>query len=693
MTLRSNNDLRMQDFANSPYHRPQDSVVTVPGGSALPYDVDEDGSWSESGEETFVQKPSLRRRRTVLSLAVIAFTIGALMIVLSSPYSNEFLAPGPLSSSHAQLLAGHGADRCAACHSAGTSSAFGWLAHAFSGASNKMTQSELCLECHKSTINEAFALNPHSVAQSELAKKTGKFKNASFTSNLSMPPLSAENEIACNACHREHKGLTDLKAMTDAQCQSCHQENFHSFESDHPEFTSWPKPSRQKIAFDHSTHFGKHFPSKNTTFDCQQCHLDDAYQNAKIQAPFELACASCHEQRITDSVADGFAFFSLPMLDMKAIEGQSMHVASWPSSAVGAFDGPLPAAMRMLLMADPDARPILESKNSSFDFSDFDPASENDVREAVTLVWSIKRLLHELSLNGKAALKRRMDLVLERNVDEAELGGMFAGLDERTFAAAARRWLPKLSPEIEEKFGGVIKTSVSELARPQQPLARLRLQQQLAENPLAGGAIKQALADESRIIIREAVERPQEVRPAIVVMEDSAARTGWIRDDRLLRLAYRPQGHQDDFLKHWIDIALTTPNAESNDATAALFKSLTEMSSVGNCRYCHTLKRSDDQTFVMNWKASRRDGSIGQFTSFSHRPHLIQPGLQDCSHCHQMDSTVSNNDSFASLDQMDYRSNFKPILKSNCASCHQKGLTSNSCTTCHDYHVGSHKSQ
>jgi hypothetical protein len=697
MTLKSNDDIhKMQDFADSDYHRPHDPQVTIPAGPPQPYDIKEDGSWEE-GDVQVIKRSSLRRRRTVLTWSVIAFTIGSLMIVLSSPYSKEFLAPGPLNSSHAQLLAGQGADRCAACHSGSTSSAFGWVAHAFSGASNKLTQSELCLECHKSTMNEQFALNPHNVDPSELSKKSATFRNASFVSNLALPPVSSDNEIACSACHREHKGNLDLKAMTDSQCQSCHSENYHSFEDDHPEFTNWPQPSRQQIAFDHSTHSGKHFPSKNTSFDCSQCHLDDAYKNAKIQAPFEQACASCHEKSIVDSGMDGFALFALPVLDMKAIEAQDLDVASWPLAATGGFDGPLPAAMRLLLMADPDANLVLATKPNSFDFSDFDPDSESDVAEAVTLVWSIKRLLYDLSLNGGPAMNRRLDLALGREVDAAKVNKMLAGLDAPSFAAAARRWLPSLGKEVKAKFGSN-EVGASWSANQHNYLARMKFQEQLAENPLSGGG----QVDVSASAVRAAndvpqlpvVSAPSEVAILHVNRNESAGfRSGWMRDDRTLQIAYRPAGHDDEFLKHWIEMVLANPNADTSVATGALYESLTEVSSIGNCRYCHTLKRNEDQSLVMNWKASRRDGAVGQFTNFSHRPHLIQPELQDCSHCHRMDSSVSNNESFTSLDQLDYRSNFSPIEKANCSKCHQKGLTTNSCTTCHNYHVGGHKSQ
>ena len=146
VTLKPNNEKKLQDFSFQQYHRPNDPTVEIPSGLAKPWPIRENGTWDLSEEEPTLTRPSLRRRRTVLTACVIAFTIGSLLIIFSSPHSKEFLVPGPLHSSHAQLLAGQGADRCAACHSAGaTSSTFGWIAHAFSGASDEHTQSQLCL--------------------------------------------------------------------------------------------------------------------------------------------------------------------------------------------------------------------------------------------------------------------------------------------------------------------------------------------------------------------------------------------------------------------------------------------------------------------------------------------------------------------------------------------------------------------
>lgn len=729
MNQKPDDQYLVQDSRKSKYDRPNDPFVEVPAGPVRPYRKLVDGSFGSSEEDQLARKPSLRRRRFVLSICFTAFTVGSLLILLSSPYSNGILAPGPLHSSHAQLLAVQGTDRCSACHTAAASSLTGWIAHAFSGASSNVTQSQLCLECHTDSMDSQFALNPHNVDPAVLAARSDKSTKATLLAGFKISPVDSNNEIACSACHREHKGNQDLKALTDAQCQTCHQENYHSFETDHPDFTNWPEASRQNIAFDHTSHSFKHFPGAKEVFDCKRCHMDDNFNDVKTQVPFEKACASCHEQGIIDSGLDGFALVSLPMLDMRAIEAAKLDVQSWPVAATGDFDGQISPAMRTLLMADEAAKEVLLRRSPSFEFSDLDPDVNSDVQDAVTLVWSVKRLLHGLAVDGKFELIQRLEKVLDRTVDEAKMSLLIEGLDASAFAAAGRRWLPYLDQEMRAGFGNPpVSDDVADLYSAQRSLARINPQDELAENPLSSGVANEGKASANLKLSLEldagsslaesrketAADEPPASRTEIEMPRTSSGaakspgqvpifdgkrkmkddiRSGWIRDDQNFSILYRPAGHDDLLLKHWIDAVTATPNADLKPEMKELFASLTSSNSIGNCRYCHTVKRRDDQSLVMNWKAERRDPSLGQFTSFSHRPHLIQPELKDCTHCHQMNSEVSNAASFASLNECDYQSNFHALSKSACVKCHQKGLTSNSCTLCHGYHVGGHKSQ
>lgn len=754
---------KLQDFHQSTYHYPDGSVD--PGGDALPVS-------------------SVRSKRRVFIFGTVAFTVGSLLILFNSPYRNEFLAPGPLTSVHANLLKGDGADRCAACHDAGNFSLVDWALDAVSGGKHITDcQSDLCMDCHDKTISPQFALNPHGMDPTKLASYTrsqGNVKTAGFDSRMIFnAPLNEHGELACSACHREHHGAQiNLAAMTDRQCQTCHQNTFHSFETDHPEFTNWPQVRRDRIAFDHVTHFGKHFPGKNAKFECSQCHVDDSFQNVKLLASFEQTCAACHNQQIVDSSESGMQLLTLPMIDTDAIASAKLSVGQWPEMATGDFDGPLPPIMRLLLAADSEAGKLLEELGTDFDFSDIDPDNPDQVRIAVKLVWHIKELLYELSLSGEEAIRQRLSAAIGRNVSRTESQLLTRGLDTSVFQEAAMRWIPRLNVEVPLRRQGRDDQTISwmpsekdvyfhyfvqdddELApnplkgllgkpsseepekpvvRTPQPLPKPDWGQEkpernpgepdrvvnryldnennpdvLATNPLKElmkqgsgsndvGPIVQGTHDESELqdppVETNSVE-PGRVEPSQVTSAQPrtpvevvaptvlsvTANSGWFRDDNAFSISYRPIGHSDRFLVSWTDFTTSIVGADRNHETKPLFDQLTSVTGVGLCSSCHTVDRQADSSFATNWKAKYRDPGVREFTKFSHAPHLV---LQDCSDCHVLDVNSEKSQQFVGFDGGLIKSNFFPISRMGCAKCHAEGQADNSCTTCHNYHVGS----
>ena len=735
-------DQPLQDLRSAEYQRPNERRETRPAMAG------------DNGPDQSVSVPTLRSRRGVFTFAMTAFTIGAILILYASPWRHEFLVPGDLTSHHAQILTDAGADRCAACHQNANDGLAKWTAGMVSGHPSAAEQSELCMECHRDLTDAQFALAPHNVPESTIEKSSAKFQPVSFRRNLERSFTGHNEQIACNACHREHKGNHDLTAMTDAQCQNCHSEVFHSFEAGHPEFTDWPAASRQRIAFDHASHGLKHFPGKQSTFDCQQCHVADDSRDGQRLASFEVACAQCHEQQIV-SGADPIAMFSLPMLDMEAIEDVSLNAGSWPLSATGDFDGDVPPMMRLLLMADEDAGAILTNAGTSFSFADVDRNDSADVADAVALAWSIKQLLYDLTNGGRQEIQRRLSTVLGRTITDAEADSLAAGIGEMAFASAANRWLPQLEQEIKsrprlDRSREAAEAGLSPLRSANDVLTRMTLQEPLADNPLAGAAatVVKPAADETPKTAA-ATKQPAEPHPVTSSVDkdrqlladnplasngngetqfrsvpktqpsssgndDPAAapnrrvmppsvvplfrrsdnrqllQTAWIRDDQSFRIAYAPTGHEDEFLRVWIELVASMPKVRENNATAALFDSLTSEHATGNCRSCHTMTRSADETLAVHWKPYASATAGKRFTNFSHRPHLIQGHLKDCRFCHELDESRITSAGFTGYDSRAFESNFVAIKKANCASCHQAGLASNSCTTCHDYHVSGH---
>lgn len=517
----------LQDFSfeQSQYQRPNQPVVYVPlpdGEDVISHGREIYQKPAISDGDTakpFLKSRSLRKRRGIFSFAMTALTLGFLLIAFNSPWSKEMIAPGPLSSPHAQILGKLGSDRCAACHQAADQSFGQWMmtavgvssghqqgdvaGHADGAGAMAIHQSQLCMKCHGENFDAALALNPHGASVDLLAELTQKAGGGGWASGVTQTVatglgMSHGNSIACNACHREHHGNVSLSQLTDQQCQSCHQQTFHSFEDGHPEFSVAPQKRRQHIAFDHGTHFNKHFPANKTSFDCAQCHIDDLANNTKLTAPFEQSCGACHKQQIADSGDRGWAIFALPMIDMEAVKQHGLTVGNWPMAATGDFDGPLPPMMEVLLAADSKAKAVLGRLGNDFAFGDIDPDDKGSVADAVELVWSIKRLLKDLADGGRDSLREKIGRATGSDVSDETLTQILAGLDPQIFAATAKRWLPDLERELAA-LGNVSAVSKNDdQLHPRETPAlyvgmvqgRLAPQELLAENPLSGNSFE-----------------------------------------------------------------------------------------------------------------------------------------------------------------------------------------------------------
>ena len=737
------------------YHRPNDNLVEVPV-----YATDS----AENDAQTIVlRKHGLRWRRKVFTISVFSFIVGSLLILLNSPYRNEFFAPGPLCSSHAQILAGHGADRCAACHGAANAGFVDWVKDAFTGGREiKVDQSDLCMKCHNESLVSQFAKNPHSYDPKKLNTLTEKRQGSVYFQVGA--PVNSAGEIACSACHREHHGHQSLNELTNQQCQSCHSQNFHNFETDHPEFVNWPNNRRQGIAFDHTTHGLKHFPEKSEEFSCNLCHVDDQNQNVKLLAPYEQTCMKCHDQQIHEGAGDGLQLVGLPMLDLDAIEQSGLTVGQWPANASGDFDGSLPPITQLLLSADPKVKSALEDLSApyesggGFSFIDVDPEDESQLKNVVEVVWGIKGLVFDLSQNGVEEIRRRVELAIQRELTEREFASLANDLDTSVFETVARIWMPRLDIEVPLHRNGKIVPQTAFAFSADRILTFLKSQDpdELAPNPLKGlvsgsaapnttaqpsaasgsgssqkpaatGWAKKAVignpdTDEEYLAVnplqglssgQPVVDVPEQLesgaepiapngsnRSGIVtapptpttsgVHQVSSRKTGWFRNDEVMQISYLPRGHADEYVRIWTDIVSSAQNANARLETKPLFEKLTNsIGSFGNCAKCHTVDAQEDTSFVANWGPVYRDPMTRDFTHFSHGPHLVQPHLKDCSGCHTMDASKRNVESFQDFDASFAISNFAPIKKASCASCHAAGKTDNGCTKCHNYHIGS----
>lgn len=402
-----------------------------------------------------VPAKSLRSKRKIFVVTFVSLITGILLVGIWGPNRNEFLAPGGLSSHHAQIWSGPNAeDRCVACHDAGNSGPLGWLTSVVSGKSHAgQPQYQKCLNCHKQSLSPAHALYVHNLPPDRLrqitAKKTADPNyNSHGSSGLFGSPANQNGELACANCHQEHHGKNhDLTAMTDKQCQSCHAGQFESFEQGHPEFKSFAQTYPTGIQFDHFRHQSKYFTEANKSFDCQGCHTGDEQNNVMQVASFETACASCHQKSIDASFTQGMPVFSLPSLDVEWLRQKGLDIGQWPESASGSFDGTIPPVMKVLLAGDPRAAKAIKLFGPEFDLFDIDMDDTEQLAAVQQLAISIKSLLYDLSSRGQAELIDRLDSLTKSQLATSRLQRMVSGLSSETFAVAQKKWFPDLEQE------------------------------------------------------------------------------------------------------------------------------------------------------------------------------------------------------------------------------------------------------
>lgn len=436
-------------------------------------------------------KTPLRKLRLQMVIASLAFTVGGLFIILNSPYRNEFLAPGPLTQHHAQLLAAEGGGRCSACHAAGAGSFNDWLSDLLSGGQKFPTeQVTLCMNCHQAQIDQALAKLPHTMPADRLSALTAKHQAHWQTAgNWMLAGGTNREQLACATCHREHHGTHfNLTAINDGQCQTCHVQSFANFETDHPPFT-WDRPAISNIAFDHRSHAGKHFEKHQQSFDCQLCHQTDGSARVMQTKSFEESCASCHRKSIEEPLQPGIAWFRLPAIDKKALQAAGHDIGAWPTELSQGFDGSLTPFMKRLLISDATVSDAIGKLGPSFHFEDLEDADPEQLAQAATVIRGIKRLLWDLADRGPQAAQERLAQSHPESLAEFPIDRLLPFLNELLFRDAVARWLPQLPSEINGPMTIGRQRSIEWFPQESDRLARISHNPQdeiLVPNPLNG---------------------------------------------------------------------------------------------------------------------------------------------------------------------------------------------------------------
>lgn len=573
-------------------------------------------------------KRSLRVQRGRWISGVALFFLGAILLAFGSLDRHELIVPGPLSSHHAQVIArGEGAERCATCHPGATGDTLALLQAGIVGDSSDgdVTQSTLCLKCHQDLATAgAEPLLAHGLPKEMLESKSTTARLVSLaTGHAPGEPLT------CAVCHQEHHGANhNLSELTDARCQACHQEQFVDFaqpvsQSGHPDFGLWPYERRTRIRFNHASHETLHFDKANRDFDCGMCHVADATGDLTARVDYHASCGECHEADLVKSGEGGIALLALPTLDDQALGEAGRTLREWPAEAIGDFDGDLPALLKLLLAADPVASQAFQQLGEDFSFFDVDPDDPQQVASAADMVASLRLLLDELQEEGHA----NFDYRLRRLFDSQDLPVPLADLVSR------------LPVELVDQLQAVWFNT---------------------ENapPLA----------------------------TFDAIDDRRTAGGWRLDGPSMSLRYRPTGHDDPFLRAWIDLIVALPDNQSELREACLAE-FTRPGAPGGCLTCHSVDRDAADKPIIHWAGRDRLAEPRSFTIFSHRPHLSQPELADCTHCHKIDPKANPKAAYTDGDPHAFASEFLPLPKSSCTECHRPHAAGDHCTQCHNYHV------
>lgn len=592
--------------------------------------------------------PSVRYQRSRVVYMVFAFTIGVTLMVLFGNKQLQWISPGPVSSVHASFL-----QDCAKCHNAVFDNTVNWLTMG-TDLGEPNSDSHKCLECHQ--MGE-FSFQTHNISNEQRIALT-RSANAvmSSTPSLSLQlasaffpsPVFEDSKLECASCHHEHKGLhADIKSISSNRCQICHSVQFEDVPSGHPSFSEYPKVQPSRILFNHSTHMQKHFinaPGGEVAFDCLSCHSVDPSGKHMLSGTFEQTCASCHNDDTTDG--DGLAVLNVPYLDKVSLDESEKPIGYWPDVDPGLVFEPFAPVLLLLLSGDDSVENWQDTLAAILAVEDlsFLESEEDEIQLAAQqLAWAVKSLYSEIQNDGHEALISRLENILNRELSIAEKSSLMGALSPETIQNSITNWFPIIEEELEAYQSG----------------------EELPESP----------------------DEPDWLDTNL----DWSSVGGWVTDGEMYTVFYKPTGHEDAFMKTWIDISVELINQNNNEMAARSLTLLTNDDAPGKCLKCHHLSQNNLGQLSVQWEQVSFVHQKKQFTNFDHSPHIKSGQELSCSVCHEVNHELADAFETASLarDQTPLLSNFTSVSNKTCFECHNSQNAGDSCLQCHNYHIHS----
>ncbi|MEM9826917.1 MAG: hypothetical protein AAF958_10030 [Planctomycetota bacterium] len=660
-----------------------------------------------------------RRGRRCLVVVGLVATLG--MIAFSIlPVPRRWIKPGPLSSPHARILSQTPtADACIVCHDANsltgqTSTWVGttvsWLSgHAGDeGTRNEgplqgsfQGQSGKCMLCHEQQIAPENAMRAHNLSAAD--RKTIRLASRSQATSgnhvVSASRRWSEQQldgIACASCHREHHGDDrSLVAMTDKQCQTCHARHFESFSNGHPEFRRGGRNPTPSIAFDHASHFHRHFPETGQRrFDCRACHAIDRDGHVALGVDYRRGCADCHDASLKSAAEAGLTLLALPEIDATA----AAAIHGYPTELCGSTLQPIE---EMGLWLGLPKHSIASGASGAND--------DSGVADAIArLDW-----LEDVALGGQAAWSKRMQ---EAGVPAKHADVLAGTLSPQLVREATSLWLRVGERKSSSPLRG--ETGLGESRSPLRGETHGPLENTSLNDPLLQS--DQLLLSEDSLLDVDASDdlldpfgdgksdplgdgklggpstNPSDEMPRFRPLDHLLA-GGWYRDDARFEIRYQGGAHDDRTLQAVIEVLYQTDFAKRSK--------LDDHPVIQACTRCHLgLMRG------LGWRSQKRIRGAARLTHFNHSPHLQIAQTLDCQSCHRVrentvaeESTKIRQASFFAPQTTTQQTKtqqmssirhsacgLEPIQKDQCVGCHRPGVVRENCTTCHDYHATPH---
>ncbi|MBX2804386.1 MAG: cytochrome c3 family protein [Hyphomicrobiales bacterium] len=399
---------------------------------------------------------STRVRATLLLVAGLLVVIPILFVLGGG---RSFLMPGPLASGHAAIK------ECQACHTASGTGLTSWVNSLT--ARNPNNDTLACLNCHK--IEQQIAFYPHTATPVMLNTDLQRLRQVADATPR--PPVSLVRDIAfpmaglmnspitCATCHEDHRGTEfDITEISDAECHSCHAVQFNDFDRNHPDFSTYPFKRRQRVKFNHVSHFTKHYPeiaSKNEPGrripdTCAECHTSVDNRDHMAVLPFDEVCSSCHIDQITGAERavgpKGIAFLTLPGLDVETLNERGASIGEWPEFS----EAELSPFMSLIIGRTPEGQVVLNTIDG-LDLLDLTEATDDQVNAVAKLAWSIKGLFYSLLSGTASDVLTALNAAQGNQINPLLISDLSANLPRDVIINAQLDWLPNLATEMLER--------------------------------------------------------------------------------------------------------------------------------------------------------------------------------------------------------------------------------------------------